>query len=67
MKEVHHISASCALTCGVGVASLLGLVPDGHVVVLQFEVALFLPSTRLDFSHYRPHQHGLEVVIPPDA
>lgn len=63
----YHISGSCVLTCGVGVASLLGLVPDGHAVVLQFEVALFLPGARLDFPHYCPNKHGLEVVIPLDA
>lgn len=66
-----HISGSCVgssvLTCGVGVASLLGLVPDGHAVILQFEVALFLPGARLDFPHNCPNKHGLEVVIPLDA
>lgn len=51
----------------MGVAGLLGLVPDGHAVVLQLEVALLLPSARLDFPHYRPNQHGLEVVIHLDA
>ena len=51
----------------MGVASLLGLVPDGHAVVLQFEVALFLPGARLDFPHNRPNKHGPEVVIPLDA
>lgn len=70
IQEAHwqvNSSCPCILTCGVGVASLLGLVPDSHAIILQFEVALLLPGTRFDFPHYSPNQHGLEVVIPPDT
>lgn len=66
-RYIHRISESRGLTGGVAVASLLRLVPDGHAVILQFEVALLLPATRFDFPHHCPHQHGLEVVIPLNA
>lgn len=55
------------LTRAVGVAGLLGLVPDGHAVILQFEVALLFPGTRFDFPQYGAYQHRLEVVIPPET
>lgn len=55
------------LTRGVGVAGLLGLVPDSHTVILQFEVALLLPGTRFDFPQYGAYLHRLDVIIPPDT
>lgn len=55
------------LTCGVGVASLLGLVPDSHAVILQLEVALLFPGTRFDFPQYGAYLHRLDVVIPQDT
>ena len=55
------------LTCGVGVPGLLGLVPDGHAVLLQLEVALLLPGARLNLPHHRANNHGLEVVIALDT
>lgn len=51
----------------MGVASLFGLVPNGHAILLQLEVPLLLPGSRLDFPHHRPHQHGLKVVVSLDA
>lgn len=55
------------LTRAVGVAGLLGLVPDGHAVILQFEVALLFPGSRFNFPQYGAYQHRLEVVIPPET
>lgn len=65
MKKIF--SAQVVLTCGVGVASLLGLVPDGHAIILQLEVALLFPGTRFDFPQYGAYLHRLDVVVPPDT
>lgn len=40
----RRTSRAQTLTGGVGIARFLGLVPDGHAVLLQLEIALLLPG-----------------------
>lgn len=66
-KKSTIFSDQFSLTCGVGVAGLLGLVPDSRAVILQLEVALLFPGTRFDFPQYGADLHRLDVVIPPNT
>lgn len=55
------------LTSRLNFACPLGLVPDGHAVILQLEVTLLLPALGLDFAHQRPLLHLLQRVCELDA